>query len=303
MSKMPILPDRRSAIIGGAALLVLPPAPPAAPAPAAGALQKANDRLAMVEERHGGRLGVLALDTGAGAAIAHRPDERLAMCSTFKFLAAAAILKHVDDGKERLDRRIPYAEQDLDSYAPITKARVGEGSMPLADLCAAAVVWSDNTAGNLLLAALGGPEDITSYARSLGDTVTRLDRTEPTLNTAIPGDERDTTSARAMLTDMRAILLGNELTPASRRQLETWLIDAKTGAARIRAGLPSNWRAGDKTGSGANATTNTIGILWPPGGAPILVAVYYTQSNASADARNAVHAEIGRIIVDTFGTN
>jgi beta-lactamase class A len=264
-------------------------------------LQKANDRLAAIEARNGGRLGVVAVDTATGAEIAHRPDERLAMCSTFKFLAAAAVLKRVDDGKEQLDRRMPYTEKDLDSYAPVTKAHVAEGSMALSDLCAAALIWSDNTAGNLLLAALGGPEGITGYARSLGDTVTRLDCTEPTLNTAIPGDERDTTSARAMVSDIRAILLGGALAPTSRQQLETWLIEAKTGAARIRAGVAPSWRVGDKTGTGDNATANTIAILRPPGAAPILVAAYYTQSSASADARNAAHAEIGRIIVDTFG--
>jgi beta-lactamase class A len=296
---MPITINRRGAIIGGAALTAFPRSLRAVPA--AGALDKANERLAAIEARDGGRLGVLVLDTATGAVISHRPDEHLAMCSTFKFLAAAAVLKRVDDGNERLDRRVPYTEADLDGYAPVTKARLAEGSMPLADLCAAAMVWSDSAAANLLLAALGGPAAITFYARSLGDTATRLDRTEPTLNTAIPGDARDTTSARAMVADMRAILLGDALAPASRRQLQTWLVEAKTGAARIRAGLPPTWRVGDKTGTGDNATANTIAILWPPGGAPILAAAYYTQSSAGADARNGAHAEIGRIIVDAFG--
>jgi len=172
--------------------------------------------------------------------------------------------------------------------------------MSLGDLCAAAIDWSDNTAGNLLLQAIGGPAGFTQYARSLGDPVTRLDRGEPALNSAIPGDERDTTGPLAMARDMRAVLVGDQLSEASRRQLAKWLIEDKVGDKRLRAGLPPSWRVGDKTGSGDNGTTNTIAILWPPGRAPILAAVYYTDSPASADTRNAVHKEIGGVIADTF---
>jgi beta-lactamase class A len=289
---------RRDLILGGAALLAGGSSLRAEIAPS---VRQANDRLTQLEAENGGRLGVMALDTGSSLAIWHRPDERFAMTSTFKFLAAAAVLKRVDDGKDELDRRVPYGEADLDSYAPVTRERVGEGSMPLADLCAAAVIWSDNTAGNLLLRALGGPEGLTAFLRSIGDPLSRLDRTEPTLNTAIPGDERDTTSPRAMLHDMRVLLLENALSAPSRRQLETWMVDAKTGAKRIRAGLPPDWRVGDKTGSGENATANTIAIMRPPDRAPILAAVYYTQSPASPDARNALHAEVGRVLVEAFG--
>ena len=185
------------------------------------------------------------------------------------------------------------------TYSPVTQGHVGEG-MPLGAICAAAVEWSDNTAGNLMLGTIGGPEGLTQYVRSLGDPVTRLDRTEPTLNTAIPGDERDTTSPQAMIANLKRILLGGELSAASRKQLETWLIDDRVSAKRIRAGLPPTWRAGDKTGSGDNGTANTIAILWPPAGPPILAAVYYTGSSASADVRNGVHAEIGRIVAETF---
>ena len=238
-------------------------------------------------------------DTETGASITYRSDERFPLCSTFKFLAAAAILRRVDAGSEKLDRRIAYGASDLVTYSPVTQGHVGEG-MPLDAICAAAVEWSDNTAGNLMLGTIGGPEGLTQFVRSLGDPVTRLDRTEPTLNTAIAGDERDTTSPRAMIADIKRILLGEELSAASRKQLEAWLIDDRVSAKRIRAGLPPTWRVGDKTGSGDNGTANTIAILWPPAGAPILAAVYYTGSSASADLRNAVHAEIGRIIAATF---
>ncbi len=264
------------------------------------AVDSALAQIAAIEQRLGGRLGVAVLDSGSGMSVTHRPDERFPMCRTFKLLAVAAVLKRVDQGREQLERKIPYGPRDLQEYAPIMKAHVGDGSMSLADICAAAIDWSDNTAANLLLQAIGGPAGMTRYARSLGDPVTRLDRTEPTLNTSDPGDDRDTTSPRSMLRNLQAILLGNELSPESRQQLETWLIEDKVSAARLRAGLPPSWRVGDKTGSGANGTANILAILWPPGRPPILAAVYYTGSPESADIRNAAHAEIGRIIARTF---
>jgi beta-lactamase class A len=263
-------------------------------------LALANKRLAEIEAREGGRLGVFVRDTGAGATIEHRADERFPMCSTFKLLTAAAALKRVDEGAERLDRTIAYGPNDLLEYAPIAKAHVAEGGMTLADLCAAAIDWSDNTAANLVLQSIGGPPGFTQFARSLGDKVTRLDRNEPTLNEATPGDERDTTSPRAMAADMQKLLLGDALSDQSRRQLEAWLIDDKVGDKRVRAGLPHSWRIGDKTGSGDHGTANTIAIIRPPDQAPILAAVYYTESSAPMDARNAIHKEIGSLIAETF---
>ena len=171
----------------------------------------ANKRLAEIEAREGGRLGVFVRDTGAGATIEHRADERFPMCSTFKLLAAAAVLKRVDEGAERLDRTIAYGPSDLLEYAPITKAHVAEGGMTVADLCAAAIDWSDNTAANLVLQTIGGPAGFTTFARSLGDEVTRLDRNEPSLNESLPGDPRDTTSPRAMAASMQKVLLGDVL--------------------------------------------------------------------------------------------
>jgi beta-lactamase class A len=263
-------------------------------------LSLASKRLAEIEAREGGRLGVFVRDTGSGAAIEHRADERFPMCSTFKLLAAAAALKRVDDGAERLDRRIAYGPSDLLDYAPVTKAHAAEGGMTLADLCAAAIDWSDNTAANLVLETIGGPAGFTCFARSLGDNVTRLDRNEPTLNEAAPGDKRDTTSPAAMAEDMQKVLLGDALSDPSRRQLQTWLINDKVGDKRLRAGLPPSWRIGDKTGSGEHGSTNTIAILWPPERAPIIATVYYTESSAPMDARNAIHRETGGLIAETF---
>jgi beta-lactamase class A len=263
-------------------------------------LALANKRLAEIGAREGGRLGVFMRDTGAGATIEHRADERFPMCSTFKLLAAAAALKRVDQGAERLDRTIAYGPSDLLDYAPIAKAHVAAGGMTLADLCAAAIDWSDNTAANLVLQTIGGPAGFTAFARSLGDEVTRLDRNEPSLNEATPGDPRDTTSPRAMAASMQKVLVGDALSESSRRQLQAWLVDDKVGDKRLRAGLPPSWRIGDKTGSGDRGSTHAVAIIWPPGRASLIATVYYTESSAPMEARNAIHQEIGALIADTF---
>src|SRR5271170_1129640 len=287
--------SRRLFLIGLAAAAA-PLRASAAAASAEERLNLANKHLAWIEERERGRLGAAVIDTETSWTLNHRADERFPMCSTFKLLAAAAALKRVDQGAERLDRVIAYGPGDLLEYAPITKAHAAEGRMTLADLCAAAIDWSDNTAANLVLHAIGGPAGFTQFARSLGDTMTRLDRNEPTLNEATPGDERDTTSPRAMAEDMQKVVLGDPLSDASRRQLQTWLINDKVGDKRLRAGLPGSWRIGDKTGSGDQGTANTIAIIWPPERAPIIAAVYYTESSAPMDARNAIHKEVAGLI-------
>jgi beta-lactamase class A len=257
----------------------------------------AGSALADLERRNGGRLGVAVLDTANGRSIGHRSDERFPLTSTFKFLAAALVLARVDRGLEQLDRRIVFSDKDLVTYSPVTKDHVGPNGMSVADICAAAVTLSDNTAGNLMLASFGGPAALTAYARSLGDGLTRLDRIETALNEAAPGDPRDTTTPNAMLGDMQRLLVGDALSADSRHQLTQWLLASKTGTKRIRAGLPSDWRVGDKTGGGDNGTVNDIAVAWPPGRAPILVAVYFTGSTIPDDARSAVIADAGRIAV------
>src|SRR6266436_8364259 len=180
------------------------------------------NRILSIEERTGARIGVAALDTGSGKRLDYRSEERFPMCSTFKFLAAAAVLKRVDDGQEKLDRFVSYGAKDILEYAPVTKAHLEDGGMTLGALCAAAIEQSDNTAGNLLLNAIGGPARLTNFARNLGDRVPHLDRIEPELNSAIPGDERDTTTPAAICSDMQKLLLDDALSEASRRQLEDW---------------------------------------------------------------------------------
>jgi beta-lactamase class A len=267
-------------------------------APAAFAAQ--SDPFAALEAQHGGHLGVAALDTGSGKRLVHRGDERFAMCSTFKLLATAAVLRKVDLGTEKLSRLIAYTKADLLPYAPVTRAHVGEGHMPLGPLCEAAMTWSDNTAANLLVTALGGPNAVTRYARELGDPVTRLDRIEPALNDVKPGDIRDTTTAAAMLADMQKVVLGEVLSKASRALLTEWLLKSQTGKQRLRAGLPQHWKVGDKTGSSGGGQTNDIAVAWPPGRAPIVIAAYFDGSHAYPESREAVLAEVGRIVAKAF---
>ncbi|HWX66311.1 MAG TPA: class A beta-lactamase [Rhodanobacter sp.] len=261
----------------------------------AASMDGAASRLAALERRHGGRLGVAILDTGNGRRIGHRADERFLMCSTFKLMAVAAVLARVDRGAERLDRRVVFDKSSVLSYAPVTSHRVGAPGMTVAELCEAAITVSDNTAANLLLASLGGPAAVTTYARGLGDVVTRLDRIEPELNLASPGSVLDTTTPDAMLANLQTLLLGHALSDASRAQLAEWLRATTTGMKALRAGVPASWRVGDKTGSGAHHETNDIAILWPPQRKPLLVTAYYAESTADADGRSAVLAEVGRI--------
>ncbi len=267
---------------------------------AAFAENDATARITAIEARIGGRIGVAALDTGNNRRSDYRAKNRFPMCSTFKFLAAAAVLKRVDDKHEKLARFVPYGAKDILEYAPVTKAHLKDGGMTLGALCEAAIEQSDNTAGNLLLDAIGGPADLTLFARSLGDQITRLDRKEPDLNSALPGDDRDTTSPGSIVADMTRLLTSNVLSQSSRRQLEDWLQGNKTGAAMIRAGIPPNWIVGDKTGRGANGATNDIAIIRPPGRAPILLAIYSVGSAATADDRAAAIAETAKIVTESF---
>ena len=257
--------------------------------------------IAALEAKLGGRIGVAALDAGSEQRILYRAEERFPLTSTFKMLAAAFVLARADRGDEDLGRRILFSPDDLVPYSPVTKDRTHGQGMSLAELCEAAVVVSDNTAGNLLLASFGGPQDLTGFARSLGDDMTRLDRIEPALNEAAPNDPRDTTSPAAMLETMRQILIDLALSPPARERLLRWMRASKTGEGRLRAGFPKDWTSGDKTGSGENGTANDVAVAVRPSGVPVLVACYMTGSKANSARLNETHAAIGRLVAASFG--
>jgi beta-lactamase class A len=281
----------RRSVVAGAALWPLSPA---------FAGDNPEGLIAQIETHAGGRLGVAALDTQTGRRIGWRARERFAMCSTFKLLLVAAVLRRVDTGQETLARWITYEKRDLLEYAPVARANLAKGGMTVGAMSEATIELSDNTCANLLLSSLGGPSGVTGFARSLGDALTRLDRTEPTLNTAIPGDTRDTTTPDAMLDDLGRLMFGRALSGDSRASLRSWLIACKTADHRTRAGVPSGWMSGNKTGTGQNGSTNDVAILWPPGRKPILLAVYFTESKGALAEREAVLADVARIVSQTF---
>ncbi len=287
---MSTLITRRAAVLGTLAAA----APLLFGLPAAAA-NGAKAKLAALEKANGGRLGVSILNTATGHRVDHRGHERFPLCSTFKFLAATLVLKRVDQGKEHLDRIVPFSKQDLVTYSPETEKHAGLNDMTLAAICKAGLTLSDNTAGNLMLKSFGGPAALTAFARSLHDPVTRLDRYETELNDIAPGDPRDTTAPAAIVDDMRLILAGRILSAASRKQLITWMRANQTGGKRLRAGLPPDWAVGDKTGTGNRGEMGDIAVAKPPGRAPVIIAAYYAGSTAPDDQRNAVFAEVGRI--------
>lgn len=256
---------------------------------------KLERELARIERESLGRLGVAVLDTETGLEVGLRAGERFPTCSTFKCLASAAVLKRVDRGELRLDKSVQFEAKDLVTYSPVTKDRVGIG-MTLAEICEAALTQSDNTAGNLLLREIGGPAGLTSFARSLGDDVSRLDRWEVDLNEALVDDPRDTTSPAAMLHNLQRLLLGDALSANARQRLTDWMVANKTGDTRLRAGVPRDWRVADKTGAGERGTTNDVGVFWPPGRRPILVTSYLTGSPATPEERNATVAKVARAV-------
>lgn len=285
-SRQAAAPDAASAAAAAAAAAVAPAA--------------AGQMLAELESSVGGRLGVCAIDTASGRVIEHRADERFPFCSTFKAMLSAAVLAQSVERPALLQQRVTYTRADLVNYSPVSEKHVGEG-MTVAALCEAAIQYSDNSAANLLMKLLGGPSAVTAYARSIGDDTFRLDRWETELNTALPGDLRDTTTPAAMAASMRVLMVGDALPTAQRAQLVAWMRGNKVGDKRLRAGVPAGWTVGDKTGTGDYGTTNDAGVVWSPSRAPIAVAVYYTQARADARSKDDVIASVARIVVQAFG--
>lgn len=269
----------RRAALGGLGLLL--------PLPAFA--ESASARLKALEAKSGARVGLAAIDSGNGNALLYREGERFLFCSTVKFLLVAAMLAKVDAGLESLARAVPYRRQDVLDNSPVTRKHT---SLAIAALCQAAITVSDNTAANLLVAALGGTDAVNDWLRGLGDASTRLDRAEPGLNHA--DGLLDTTTPVAMMADMKDILLGSVLAADSRRLLMAWMAASTTGLSRLRAGFASGWKVGDKTGSGAGRESNDIAIVTPPGRKPLLIAAF------TVGGGETLLADVGRIAADAF---
>ena len=260
-----------------------------------------DKQLADLEKKTGGRLGVSVLDTETNISLGHREEEHFPLCSTYKALAAGFVLARVDQGTEKLDRRVTYGKDKVVTYSPETEKHADGDGMTIAELCAAAITLSDNTAGNLLLESFGGPAALTSCFSNTATTETRLDRNEPDVNQAVKDDPRDTTTPDAMLDSIGLLTLGNTLSETSREQLVNWLVANTTGNNRLRAGLPKEWKVGDKTGTGNNGSYADIAVIWPPDRGAILVTTFVAEATAPAKDVEAVFAEIGKIVVGMVG--
>ncbi|GAA1760260.1 class A beta-lactamase [Streptomonospora arabica] len=307
---------RRSAGLTAAAALVLAPlagcaadegaaptaSPVAASTPASGSAPSVPrgeyvPDLKRLEKEHDADVGVYALDTGSGAAVAYNAGERFAYASTHKAFSAGAVLEQTP--MDELDRRITYTEDDLLEWAPITSKHVDEG-MELREVIDAAVRYSDNTAANLLFEELGGPEGLQEALHGIGDETTHVDRIEPGLNDYEPGDIRDTSTPKAMTTSLRAYALGDVLPEEKREILVDMLRRNTTGDALIRAGVPEGWTVGDKTGSGGYGTRNDIAVVWPPDDDPIVMAVMTKHDEPDAETDDALVAESAEVAVDAL---
>ena len=259
-------------------------------------LTSIQNKLAALEASSGGRIGVSALNTATNTRIQYRAKERFPFCSTSKVIGVSAILKQSMTDSRLLQQKLTYKKEDLVAYSPITEKHLADG-MTIFNLCAAAITQSDNTAMNLLIKKLWGLEAVTAFARSIGDNTFRLDRWEPKLNSAIPGDLRDTSTPAAMERSLQQLALSDALALPQRKQLQTWLKSNVTGNYRIRAGLPKAWIVGDKTGTGDYGTTNDIGIIWPPKRSPIVVAIYFTQNKKNAVKREDIIASVTHLLI------
>jgi beta-lactamase class A len=252
------------------------------------------------EKRGRGRLGVAAIALHDGRRVAQRAHERFPLASTFKLPLVMAVLARVDRGSVRLGAKLAYRAAEILPYSPSFAAPAHDGTKTIAELCEAAIEHSDNTAANLLLRTVGGPPGVTAYLRALGDRVTRLDRYEPALNNAVPGDPRDTTTPEAMANLVARLVREPILSPASKARLFDWLRRADTGLDRIRAGVPAGWTVGDKTGT-TRTGGNDVAILWPPHDrAPIVLAIYFAEVQAADKQRDAAIADVARSVARTL---
>ena len=242
------------------------------------------------------RIGVAVIDTASERLSSYRGNERFPLNSTHKALLCGALLSEQDQGKLQLTAHTQFDRAALVTYSPVTEKFVAPAAMSWLQLCHAAIAYSDNTAANLIAEKLGGPAAVTRFFAQLGDKVTRLDRDEPELNSAIPGDPRDSTTPVAVSRTLQTLTLGEALKPASRAQLLQWMRDDKVADALLRSVLPAGWSIADKTGAGAYGSRSIVSVVWPENGRPLIVSIYITQTAATLNASNAAIARIGKAI-------
>ncbi|WP_433925112.1 class A beta-lactamase [Vreelandella sp. 21] len=256
-----------------------------------------------IERQLDARVGFAAYDLETGQRWEYNADQLFAMSSTFKTLACAALLQRVDEGNEQLERRVKVSASDIVTYSPVTEAYADNREISLFELCEATMTTSDNTAANLILQAIGGPQAVTEFVRELGDSVTRLDRWETELNEAAPHDERDTSTPNAMVSNLEKLVVGNALSPQSKNQLREWLVNNEVADGLFRSQMPDEWVIGDRTGAGGFGSRSITAVIWPPEREPTIVAFYITETDASFEERNTAIAELGSVIRDAIDTS
>lgn len=264
-----------------------------------------QEKLQALETSAGGRLGISAVDTTNNTELQYHADERFALGCTAKVLGVGAILQKSINDKQLLNQHVTYTKDDVVIHSPITEKHINEG-MTISKLCEAAIIVSDNTAMNLLIKKLkpaeqGKPEDVTAFARSIGDKDFNITQWWPKEAYTDPNSIDNTTTPAAMKKSLQDLAFGQILPPSQQKELLTWLKHNQTGNARIRAGVPKGWIVGDKTGTGATyGATNDIGIIWPPKCQPLIVAVYFKQNEKDAAPQSRVVASATRLILEEF---
>ncbi|MGK8235028.1 class A beta-lactamase [Roseovarius sp. MS2] len=248
-----------------------------------------------IEQKLDARVGVVIRDSGSDWTVSHRAEERFLMASTFKTMLCGAVLHRVDEGDLDLEERIAIKAAEVLEYAPVTEKMVGE-TMSVGELCHAALDMSDNTATNLLIDRIEGPQSVTAFLREIGDPVSRLDRREPDVNTFAPDDPRDTTTPEAMVSTMETLLTGDALSPQSRAQLVDWMSDGGVTGALIRASTPAGWHVADRSGSG-NFNRNIVAMVTPPDREPYFIAIFLSDADADFNTRNGAVIELSKAVM------
>lgn len=279
---------RRVALAGGAALAL---------GAVTGTAHAEAGPLAKIEAAYDRRIGLYATNLSTGRQVTHRAAERFVMCSTFKTLAVAAVLRGdlITPDRKVLDRRAHYPPSLVAGagYAARLQEWQDQGYVPTnAEICEVTLRDSDNAGANWLLQLIGGPTAITRLARDLGDEETGLTRWEPQLNAWQPGQLIDTTTPRSIGRTYAELLVGNGLPAPGRRRLVDWMLGNRTGNNTLRKGLPPGWRIADKTGTGEYGTRNDVGVAWTLSGDPVLISCLTSAATPHADPLDAPLAEV-----------
>ena len=255
-----------------------------------------------LENRHGGHIGIAVMHTSSQSLWDYRGHTRFPLMSTFKTLACAKLLADVDQKKQKMTTETMITRESLVTYSPVTESLTGQ-TITMEQACEATMSTSDNTAANLVLAGIGGPQQLTDFLRSTGDNITRLDRIEPELNDAHPGDNRDTTTPLAITKTLNQLILEDTLSDASRVKLQKWMMGNKVADNLLRSILPAQWSIADRSGAGDHGSRGITAIIWSSQQQPVIVSIYMTGTNASFEERNQIIVEIGKAVFNHFGIN